>query len=677
MSPHQVHAGKKAWDLFLGKGVLDPRLVRAEVAQSWQRCRTLCVDPQRSADSGLEEAQLLEERRYRKQQLCRIARPFMRDLHYFVSGSDFQVILTDENGYLLDVIGDPRIVDRTKRVNLCPGADWSEARRGTNAIGTAVVEIRPVQIFAWEHYCEDNQFLTCSAAPIFDPQGEVMGVLDASGDCRQANPHTLAMVVATVRAIENQFRLESANHKLFLASRYSDTLVQSVSEGLLSVDRNGIVTDMNSRGGEIFGVAPVQARGRHIDLVCGQKAAILDVLASGKEYQDREILIQRGGKKLVSSASAVRDESGGIVGAVAVFREIQDLRQVAPKAPRATVTSERRYSFDDIIGESPAMSAAKEWALLAANSSSTVLILGESGTGKELFANAIHYASRRAHSPFVAINCAALPETLFESELFGYTEGSFTGAKKGGQPGKFEVANGGTLFLDEIGDMSLPVQAKLLRVIQERKVSRLGSAQEVPVDIRIVAATHKDLKAEVSRGTFREDLYYRLTVLEIFVPSLRERREDIPELARRLALKLAARCGRDPVRIGDDFLDQLLCYSWPGNVREMENTIERAIVRIGDGSILDAASLALPGDLGCKAHMAASVKPPSPSVPAAVKPLREVEKQAIADALSTCAGNIARTAERLGICRNTLYRKMDEYGLLPPDAARRSAPHGK
>jgi PAS domain S-box-containing protein len=659
MSPQRLAHGKRAWDLFLDKGVLDSRLVRAEVAQSWQRCQRLKVNPQQSPDSGLDQARFLEEQLYRKQNLCRVAQPFMRDLFYFVSGTEFQVILTDENGYLLEVVGDPRIVSRTKDVSLCPGVRWDEASKGTNAIGTALVERRPVQIFGWEHFCEGNHFLTCSAAPIQDVDGNILGVLDASGDCRYANPHTLGMVVATVRAIENQLRLEQTSHKLYVSSRYSHALIQSVSDGLLAIDSNGIITDMNPRGGQILGVSPAQAKGRHLELVLGP-APMLRLLEDGSEYQNQDILFEKAGKRIRSSASALRDETGGIIGAVAVFSEVTERQP----GRRVSVVPSHRFGFDDITGISPAMTAAKEWARLAAAGSSTVLILGESGTGKELFANAIHDASSRGDCPFVAINCAAMPESLIESELFGYSEGSFTGARKGGQPGKFEVANGGTIFLDEIGDMSLGVQAKLLRVIQERRVARVGCAQEIPVDIRIIAATNKDLKAEVARGTFREDLYYRLSVLEIFVPPLRDRLDDLPELARRLADKITARMGRERVRLDGGFLEKLRTHTWPGNVRELENAIERAIVRNGESHVLAGDALQLPWE-GHAAAAPAHEAPPVAAAPANVRPLREVEKQAIIEALGCCGGNIVQTASRLGICRNTLYRKMEEYQLTP------------
>jgi len=355
------------------------------------------------------------------------------------------------------------------------------------------------------------------------------------------------------------------------------------------------------------------------------------------------------------------------MGALALFHNAPDR---SADRHRPSIRSQHTH-FEDIVGTSPAISAARESARQAAASSSTVLILGESGSGKELFVNAIHDASDRAGRPLVAINCASLPETLIESELFGYAEGSFTGARKGGHAGKFEIANGGTLFLDEIGDMSLSVQAKLLRVLQERTFSRIGSARELPVDIRVVAATHRDLRAEARRGTFREDLYYRLAVLEIFVPPLRDRLEDIPLLVECIAAKLSTRLNRPPVRIEEAFVRRLCSYGWPGNVRELENVIERAINRAGRGATLTLEVLDLAGD-----RPACRGTPPPESEPARAptRSLRELEKQAIADALCAFGGNVLRAAAALGIGRNTLYRKMQLYELGPVESFRHQGP---
>jgi transcriptional regulator with PAS, ATPase and Fis domain len=375
------------------------------------------------------------------------------------------------------------------------------------------------------------------------------------------------------------------------------------------------------------------------------------------------VIVDRLGKRVRSSASLLRDDGGRVIGAVAVFREPGN-RQLPPKRP---CSRSQHYTFEDIVGESRAITGVKIWARQAASSSSTVLIEGESGTGKELFAQAIHYASPRSESPFVAINCGAMPENLIESELFGYEEGSFTGAKKGGHPGKFAMADGGTLFLDEIGDMSLPMQMKVLRVIREKKVARIGSAKERSIDVRLIAATHKDLSIEVQQGRFRHDLYYRLHVLDIRIPALRERVDDILAIGRHLVEKIAARLNVGPIRIESSFLKQLQSHSWPGNVRELENTIERAIIRAGEEGVLTADLIDFDGQEAPLALAEEEVAPVKllPEGPTPVKSLREVEKEMISKALAVYKGNIQKASAKLGIGRNTLYRKIKEYGLSP------------
>lgn len=653
MSPQLLVQTSGAWSWFVEGSDTGLELVRPEIADSWKRCRSLNVNPFEEVESGINKLEL-RERLQRKQRLINVSRPAMDNLFNFVRGSGFQVVLTDEQGYLLEVLGDSEIIARMEQVHLCPGGNWSEASKGTNAIGTAIVERRPVQIHASEHYCQANHFLTCSASPIFDPEGDLIGVLDISGDYRYANAHTLGMVVAAVNAIENQLRLQKATEKLYMAYRYSNMLLDSMSDGLISIDVNGIVTEMNARGGQIFSIDPVLVKGRHISLMFPVRPPVLQVVYDGQGYEDKEIVLDRTGRKIKSSASLLRDEAGAVVGAVAVFRPI--ISTISLKSSRV---ESPRYTFDDIIGNSPQMDAIREWGKVAAATPSTVLIQGESGTGKELFAQAIHNAGSRNHARFTAINCAALPEPLIESELFGYEEGSFTGAKKGGQPGKLELADGGTLFLDEIGDMSPMVQTKLLRVLQEKKVTRIGSIVERRVDIRVIAATNKRLLSEVQLGRFREDLYYRLNVLELTIPPLRDRVQDIPQLAMHLMLKTVAKYNRPAMELTPEALEKLQSYSWPGNVRELENLIERAIARAGVSAILTADLIEI--------AMATPSQPTRSSVvkesPTEVKTLREVEREMIADALVLFESNILRTSAKLGIGRNTLYRKMKEYGL--------------
>lgn len=641
---------RNAWEKYTGGASLDVRHLSMEVASSWQRCHNLSVDPL-CPGSGSIDQEKLRERLFQRQRLIKIVHPVMERLYNFVKNTGFQVVLSDETGFLLDVIGDPDVTSRTRQVELCPGGNWSEAARGTNAIGTAIFERRPVQVFAAEHYCQPNHFLVCSASPIFDVDGQMVGVLDLSGDYHNSNVHTLGMVVAAVGAIENQLRLERATEKLFNAYRYSNILLENMSDGMISVDNRGIITEINSKGAEIFGLDPRGVRGRHITQLTNLQFPLLQVLHEGVQYEDKEIVCGQFGKKIRSSASLLRDESGTVIGAIATFREVPKWKSI----PRPYFLAAPRLSIDDIVGDSASMTELKASARMAAASLSTVLLEGESGTGKELVAQAIHYNGQRYRGPFVAVNCAALPEALVESELFGYEEGSFTGARKGGQAGKFEMANGGTLFLDEIGDMPLSAQMKLLRVLQERKVTRIGTAIDRDIDIRVIAATLKDLKQEVGEGRFRQDLFYRLNVLHLRIPPLRERREDIPALARNLSLKIAARMKVEAKDFDEGLLEELKFYSWPGNVRELENAIERAINLAGDEPLLKAENFELGNpDTGRQAGLPGEVPLP--------RPLVEVEKETIRAAVSFYKGNMQKAANSLGISRNTLYRKMKEYG---------------
>jgi len=316
-----------------------------------------------------------------------------------------------------------------------------------------------------------------------------------------------------------------------------------------------------------------------------------------------------------------------------------------------------------MVGEGPALQALRAEVAQAAPSNGRVLIFGENGTGKELVARAIHAQSRRARAPFVEVNCAAIPEELIESELFGHTKGAFTGALAA-RKGKFELADGGTLFLDEIGDMSLKTQAKVLRALQEQRIEPVGGAGSVAVDVRVIAATNKDLEEEIRRGTFRDDLYFRLNVIPFRVPPLRERREDVPVLARHFVEVLSAEHGRRPKSLTPEALQVLARLPWPGNVRELRNIIERLVI-MTPGEQVEARDLpaslleALPTDAS-PAAAAASLE----SAPLAAA-REEFERQFILRRYRQCGGNMSRTAEALGVERSNLYRKMKAYGLLP------------
>ena len=345
-------------------------------------------------------------------------------------------------------------------------------------------------------------------------------------------------------------------------------------------------------------------------------------------------------------------------GAVVTLREMAEGKKIGSNFS----TQEHCFSFEMILGDSPALAKAKQEAAQAAAGNVTVLIQGESGTGKELFARAIHNASARRDKPIIAINCAAIPEALLESELFGYEEGAFTGARRGGKPGKFELADGGTVFLDEIGDMSLSLQAKLLRVLQERKIERVGSTETTAIDVRIIAATHKDIEAMVRQGEFRQDLYYRINVFPLQIPSLRQRRQDLPLLIERFLARYRDKMAKNVEGIDADAYACLLEYGWPGNIRELENTIEY-LVSIADGKIIEQRHI--------PQRILIAGKTAQPGSPVQAQPTRlltiaELEKRAILSAIEqfglTMRGK-AQLTQVLGISKATLYRKLKQYNI--------------
>lgn len=426
--------------------------------------------------------------------------------------------------------------------------------------------------------------------------------------------------------------------RLIVMRNELQAVLNLIAEGVLAIDHMEKVTQINYAAEKMLRVKAQDVIGFHIDEIL-PGTPISEALLHGTGFSDREMSIWQKGRHhhYIINATPMIVE-GVTKGVVANFREVTGL-------PFARTTA--KVTFDSIIGNSQVMLELKADASKAAETSSTVLITGESGTGKEVLALAIHNESARFSKPFIPVNCAAIPEHLLESELFGYEEGSFTGAKKGGKPGKFQLANGGTLFLDEIGDMPLPLQAKILRVIQEKVVEPVGAIRSQPIDVRIIAATHRNLELLIAKEKFREDLFYRLNVFMLVIPPLRERPEDIIILANHLLKKYAQIFGKDTNVFAADAQKSLEKYNWPGNVRELENTIERAIVQASGKKIQ-------------KQDLPDKLQTYKPSVS------NNPEKQAIIDALNLFGRSLVgkrKTADHLGIGIATLYRKIRKYNI--------------
>jgi len=504
-----------------------------------------------------------------------------------------------------------------------------------------------MQVAGYEHYCRKHQDWACSAAPITDSAGALLGVLSVTGRKENVHCHTLGMVVSAAAAVSNYLAVQKAQKELEQTAKLHSTIINSVSDGLLMIDGKGIVTFLNPTGAKILNVNAAEAVGKHISTLVDFRPVVLKVLETGQGYTDKEFFIEtkRGVLHFVKTAIALKNRKGEVEGVIDIFREIKKIRQLVTKMVGATA----QFSFEDIIGNSPAMKECIRLAKIAANGAANVLIQGESGTGKELIAQAIHTASLRSEGPFIAINCGAIPRNLVESELFGYDEGAFTGAKQGGRPGKFELAHGGTIFLDEIGEMPLDIQVKLLRVLQEKRITRVGGQRCLDIDVRVIAATNRDVALEVKEGNFRHDLYYRLNVLPIYVPPLRDRQEDIPPLIEYLLKKMCRQLNVENKCFSPEAMDRIMRYEWPGNVRELENVVERA-VNICEGAVIGAEYL--PRTVGERA-------------PVAWGPLslRDAEKKIIQETLHKTRGNISHAAKILGIGRNTLYSKLKEYSI--------------
>jgi len=652
-----------AWEKAIASGEIERNIVRPEIAQSWVRCYKAGVDP---GYNGTKRRFLspaaLEQTLAEHQELIEVSRPFMKHLYSLVAGSGFIVILSDQDANLLESLGDHETMEIAERNDLVKGANWAETEAGTNGIGIALVERKPVQVSGPEHYCKGLHFWTCSAAPIFDEDHQIIGALQLSGPAENAFIHTLGMVAASVNVIEEELRLIKKNNELACMNNHLNFIMEYMKDGILIVDREGIITQANPAASQLLNLSLKELQGGSAKEITGSDQATMEMLATGKAYNDEEIMFagRNGNMHLLGSGKAIYDNCGDINGGIIFIEPMKNVKNLVNRFSGAHA----QFSFDDIIGDNPELREAINIATLAAGNDSNVLIVGESGTGKEVFAQAIHNQSSRRNGPFVAVNCGAIPRELISSELFGYVEGAFTGANRRGRPGKFELASGGTLFLDEIGDMPFEQQVALLRVLQEKKIVRIGGQSVLPVDVRIICATNKDLLKEVERGNFRQDLYYRLNVFSVNLPPLRNRQEDIPLFLDYFLERWATKDGVPRKQVDPEVLHYLQQYHWPGNIRELQNVLERMVGLCGGDRI---------GVDNLPPEILAPTAPPAPGLDKtiAVTTLREKrkdvlaerERQEIINLLSKYGGNISRVARAMEISRNTVYRKIKQYNI--------------
>jgi len=636
------------------------------IARSHARSATYGICSQDDADySTLGHSFLLEaldENRF----LFQHAAPVMESLYSQIVNTHSVVLLTAANGLILHSLGDPDFLEKASQVALTPGINWSEQSKGTNAIGTALHEKLPLMVEGGQHFMHVNQSLTCSCAPIFDPHGLVIGALDVTGDYRYSHLHTLALVRMSGQMIENHMFAETFSDDLCVRFQARAEFLGTLVEGIAVFSADGRFLSANRSAQFQIGLTLDALRAHTFSSLFGIPISRLYDIFGRTVTKAHQLNLFNG----LSVWCQVKMKATGqwMQGRELNFSNRQG--SIASKAQTVTANSRKLQmsSLRYLDTGDPQISAVIRKLCMVRNHDIPIMILGETGTGKDLMALAIHSDSARADQPFVSVNCASIPETLIESELFGYEEGAFTGARKKGALGKIQQAHGGMLFLDEIGDMPRHLQARLLRVLQDRKVSPLGACKEVEVDVAIICATNKNLKEMISQGTFREDLYYRLNGLVVRLPALRER-SDFELITQKI---LSTLCSNKPaIGISAEVMDIFKKYSWPGNFRQLHNLLRTAVVMTGCESSI--RTFHLPDDF---LEEAAQQTPMTASdISAMFNPsvltsdsdtgnLQDVTLATMAQTLRLHKGNVSTTAKALGVSRNTIYRKKN---LLPPD----------
>lgn len=636
---------RKRWE-NLHKNPAQRNSLRPEIRDSWERSCDFGIDPYLRENPYICSAAELEQYRQASDYLLEASRPVMNSLLEYVAGSGFVIVLADANLCLLEVIGDQQALRWAKNARAIEGSLWREELVGTNTASIVMSLVKPYYLYGFEHFCLFSSVASSFCSPIID-EGKLIGGLGMIAPHDLGNNQTLGMAVAATMHIKSKIEMKKIEN-------LHEVINDSMTEGLLALDANRAITLMNENCARILKVDHKSSViGRSIyDLLANhpENHHFINSITQGRTITDEnfDLLVKNESIPCNITCNPFKSINALNGGVVIVIRERQRINRLV----RNSIGGGATMYFSDIVVKNQRFAETLKTAQAAASSTSNVLLLGESGTGKDIIAQAMHNASPRRTNPYLAINCAALPRDLIASELFGYEEGAFTGARKGGNIGKFELADQGTIFLDEIGDMPLYLQATLLRVLEEKKVMRLGSSKLIPVDVRIIAATNKDLEVEIEHNRFRRDLFYRLGVIKIDLPPLRDRPEDILELTRVFVEKTCSKFNKPVLKVAEEVLNAFTAYDWPGNVRELQNLIEAA-VQLCPNEIITY-------DLIEKIS-AVVVNNQTRSTPFQAD--ESMEKQMIMEALARHKFKKKETAEALEMSRSTLYRRMKELEI--------------
>ncbi|RUR66630.1 GAF domain-containing protein [Variovorax guangxiensis] len=634
------------YSIATGAALADP--AASLVHKSWARCvRDHGLDPSRPSPARILPAQEVRAHQQQLEHFLRAARSGMEDIYRRVADLGYMVLLTDAEGITVDYIGNPAWDDQLRKAGLYLGADWNEAHAGTCGVGTCLIERQPMTCHQTEHFDATHIALTCTTAPLFDHSGKLTAILDVSAlrspEARESQHLVRHLVAIYARMIEDADFLRSFRGHWILRLGSAFGLVDVAGEVMLAFDEGGTMVGANGGARQAFA-------GRALG------GAISEWLHMPMDAIWR---IGNGGASAMPFAHTVLLPGGGEYHASLLAPRVRRPSVATPGAPAAR-PNDRLPPLERIAGDDPAMQKLLAQARRLVDRGIHVLVEGETGSGKEVLARALHGASGRAAMPFVAVNCAAIPDSLIESELFGYTPGSFTGGRAKGMKGLIAQADRGTLFLDEIGDMPMALQTRLLRVLSEGEVLPLGAESPQRVDIAVVAATHRHLPGLVASGRFREDLYYRLCGAVLKLPPLRER-GDRRYLIEGMFNEEAAAMS-SPARLSEEAMQRLLAHDWPGNLRELRNVLRLALALCSDGRVgVEDLQLQLPARSG---HVTpanvARVAASSADDPDGIAATELVEL------LRRHRWHVARAADELGLSRATVYRHMKRHGIASP-----------
>ncbi|PHA57241.1 sigma-54-dependent Fis family transcriptional regulator [Bacillus wiedmannii] len=613
-SPFYLHTWKK----FVDEGVLDSNRINERISESWYRCKQANVNPHMNKGQKILSSNIFQNQKKKSEIFLDIAIPQIQNMRKTIDELQMMALLIDPDGYVLSLSGNQQTLKRAKHINFIEGVKWTEAAVGTNAIGTALQIEEAIMISGTEHYSVASHSWSCAAAPIHNDDGKLIGVLDFSCPIEFSHPYMLGMVTSIAHAIERECSIRVHQNELHLIHRFLDV-----------IDSDEQVVICN-----------------HRDVIVSASKKVRERVSNWSRMK-LEDLMQNGLKSKLEVPVYSNDR---MIGKCIYVKENK----------QGNVFSTSPYingiTFPGVIGTSNAFQHTLEEIKLVSPTEASVYVCGETGVGKEYVARAIHENSPRKNGPFIAVNCGSLPKELMESELFGYAEGAFTGARRQGYKGKFEQADGGTIFLDEIGEVPPEMQVALLRVLQERTVTPIGSSKEVPVNIRIITATHKDLLRLVEEGKFRQDLYYRLHVYPLYVPSLIERKEDIPYFIQHF-------CERKNwnVVFPTSICNQFSQHKWPGNIRELLNVLERIYILSQGREICEKQiSFLLQTMMGNQHQLALQTENQTEHT---LNFREKIQRDSMVEALEKTNGNVSLAAKLLDVPRSTFYKRMQKYKL--------------